>query len=292
MDATTSTSTSITHAAREKFAPAQIALMRDTVAKDCTVPEFHFFLEVCARYEFNPFLGEIYAAKMPGKNGGAGSVAIIVGRNGWLKEANRQPDFKDLDSDVVRANDLYSVVRGPDGHRHVHHEIKGNHRDRGEIVGAWAEVTFNSGRKPVLAYAPLEEYMPTSEKKLAYSPWGKQLSVMIEKCAIVIALRTAFNIGGVYDEAELAHARQATGEPVVAPEIEWGEDPETASTLQSLVATANDLVPGSYLPEKVRLKLDGADDDRRHAFADELQAFIEARGGTPEGTVADAEVVS
>lgn len=290
-------SVSITKAARTGFAPEQVKLMKDTVAKDCTDAEFHFFLEVCARYEFNPFLGEIYAARMPGKNGGQGRVAIIVGRNGWIKEANRHSNFKSLDSDVVREGDVFKVVRTPDGHRSIHHEFEmGPDKKRGAIVGSWAEVSFKDGRPPVFFFAPVEDYRPTN--LTSYSPWSKQESVMMLKCAQVAALRLSFNIGGVYDEAEMANAFAATSEEApVHHEINWGDDPEVASRLQRAVATANEVQPGSWLPERTRLKLDGCQNTAdRLRLAEEVEAFIVAKGGTvpevPEPEVVDAEVVT
>lgn len=282
----------ITKTARTEFAPEQVRLMRDTVAKDCTEPEFHFFLEVCARYEFNPFLGEIYAAKMRGKNGSPGRVAIIVGRNGWVKEANRQPDFRGLDSDVVRENDVFRMVRTPDGRRSIHHEYEiTGEKGRGKVIGAWAEIRFKSDRAPVYTYLPVEEYKPSN---LDYTPWGKQESVMMEKCAIVAALRTAFPIGGVYDEAEMSHL-VASGEAdveAVAEEIEWGDDEAMAKYLQDLAIEANRVQPGSWLPERLRLKLQDADDDAREVVAAEMAALINAKGGKVPERVMDAEVVA
>lgn len=288
--------TSITKAARTDFAPEQVKLMRDTVAKDCSDAEFHFFLEVCARYEFNPFLGEIYAAKMGNQNGGGGRVAIIVGRNGWIKEANRRPEFAGMDSDVVRANDVFKIVRTGDGTRSIHHEFEmGPEKKRGEIVGSWAEVRFKDGRAPVFFYAPVEDYRPANPS--SYSPWSKQESVMMLKCAQVAALRLAFNIGGVYDEAELAHQGLSTGETPVQVEINWGDDEELAARLQRAVVAANEVQPGSWLPERTRLKLEGCQNTAdREKLAEEIEAFIVAKGGTvpeapAEEVITEAEVV-
>lgn len=276
---------SITRAARTEFSVEQVRLMRDTVARDCSDAEFHFFLEVCARYEFNPFLGEIYAAKMPSRNGGGGRVAIIVGRNGWIKEANRRPNFQALDGDVVREKDVYKVVRTPDGNRAIYHEYNGHTAARGKVVGAWAEVRLTD-RPSVYFYAPVEEYKPTGPK-LDYSPWSKQESVMMLKCAQVAALRLAFNIGGVYDEAEMAHAMQHdSGAPVQAVDIEWGEGP-LATRLMALAERANEVAPGSYMPAKLALKLNGASDAEREAFAGEIERFLAER----EASIVDAEVI-
>src|SRR4051812_11753476 len=101
--------------ARQDFAPEQARLLRDTVAKDCSDAEFHFFLEVAATYRLNPLAGEVYAAKLAGSNGGSGRVVVMVGRNGWLKIANDHADYRGIDGEVVRENDEFKVKRTAEG---------------------------------------------------------------------------------------------------------------------------------------------------------------------------------
>lgn len=277
----------ITTAARLQFSNEQVSLIRDTVAKNCSEAELHLYLEVCAREDLNPFLGEAWAAKLPGKNGGPGRMAIIVGRHGWIKIANRNPNYAGLDSDVVREKDDFRVIRKPDGTRVIHHEYTGGSRQRGEILGAWCEVRFTD-YKPIFFYAPIEEYQGSDK-----TPWGKQVSTMIQKCAVSTTLRLAFPVGGVYDEAELEKVDVREVPSVVA--IDWGDehDPALAQWLRDLVDAANAVQAGSWLPERVRLKLDGTDPQGRAQLAMEIVGFIRARGGTvPEAPPEDAEVVA
>lgn len=265
-------------AARQRFEPAQIQAIRRTIAKDCSESEFVMLLEVAARYQLDPFAGEIYAAKMPGRNGGQGSVAIIVGRNGLLKIAKRDPEYLGVDCDVVHEKDAFHVKRTREG-REIIHDYEGSTITRGAIVGAWAEVHLRN-RRDVYFYAPVIEYRPVSEKKLQFSPWGSQESVMILKCAVVSALRLAIDIGGVYDEAELARAVVDATPPSDAT-VDWGDgvDEALAVRLRMLVDAANEAKPDFWRPAKVAAKL-GSTPESRLAFAHELEDFIVAAGGT------------
>lgn len=253
----------------------QVALIRDTVAKDASIPELAMFLELCARYKLDPFAGQIYCAKMRNQNGEGGRVQIIVGRDGFLRIADSHPDFEGFDSDVVRKNDTFKKVV-KDGIPVVTHEYEeGGENDRGEIVGAWA-IAYRTGRRPRYFMAYKSEYMPKSEAKLRYSPWGAQESVMMEKCAITTVLRLAFNISGVVGEEEAS--RQLLDTP--SQEIEWPEDQQLTSFLAALFAECNRVKPGSFRAKKQVILLRGKTDEEGWALAEELSEFIRKHEGT------------
>ena len=285
----------ITEAARTRFQAEQVAVIRDTVAKDCSEAELHMFLEIAVRHGLDPFLGEIYAAKMGGQDGAGGRVTIMVPRDGFLAVAQRSGELESLDGDVVRVNDEFKVSRRPDGSREVEHSYS---KDRGEIAGAWA-IVKRRDRTPMFFYAPIEEYLPTSEKKLKYSPWSRQASAMILKCAESNALRKAFSITGVAgaEEMQKQMIEGPTGSP--EPETEWGEDPTVAEMVKAYFDRVNELQPGAYKPAKVRVMLRGLDDDERRRLVESLGEEIEALGGSvpdppdfdEDENVTDAEVV-
>lgn len=281
----------VTQPARLAFAPEQAKIIKDTVARECTEAEFHFFLEVSARYDLNPMLGEMYAMKIPGKNGGPGRVVPTVGRNGWLKVARRHDDFLGMDGDVVREKDIFKIKR-EGGKRVVSHEYEGSDEMRGPIKGAWCEV-YRAGYPPTYFYAPLSEYKPTSPAKLQFSPWSSQESVMMLKCAQVTALRLTYNMAGVYDEAEMGRIAPVETHQTDGPQIEWGEDQEIALWLQALVKEANKLRAGSWLPERVRLKLEGTNEEGKIHVGEEIAAFIKQAGGEVPSReiIEEAEVV-
>lgn len=268
--------TAITEAARLGFDPAQVAVIHDTVAKECSVEELHMFLELAARYNLDPFAREIWAVKMGGQNASGGKVTIMVGRDGFLKIANTNPDYEGMEGDVVHANDIFKVTRDKGTPVVDHVYESGPDKSRGEIVGAWAMV-YRKGRKPTYFYAPIEEYRPTSESKLKYSPWGAQESAMILKCAQATALRQAFSISGLAGAEEMA--RQSPDSGVHEPDIEWGEDDDLAMRLRALVDRANEVKPGSFYPAAVSLALKGKTGDEREAYADSIAEFIVSNGG-------------
>jgi phage recombination protein Bet len=263
----------ITAAVREQFAAEQVNLIRATVARDASDAELAMFLELCARYRLDPFAGQIYCAKMRSENGEGGRVQIIVGRDGFLKIAEDHEDFEGFDSDVVRENDTFKVTRN-DGLPVVTHDYEGSDEARGPIKGAWC-IVHRNGRRPRYFYAPLSEYRPTNDRKLKYSPWSAQESVMIEKCAITTALRLAFNISGVVGEEEAS--RQLVDVPAV--ETDWPEDERLKDYLTDLFEECNRVRPNSFRPKKQHMLLRGKDDDGYWRLAEELASFIRQHDG-------------
>lgn len=259
--------TSITRRAREDFDDKQIELIRATVAKDCNTPELYMFLELCAKYDLDPFAREIYAAKMGNKDGQTGNVVMIIGRDGLLAIANRSGEFLGIEGDVVCQNDTFSKKAGEALPTHEYTQT-----DRGDIVGAWA-VAYRMQRQPTYFFAPLAEYKPGPGRKLDYSPWSSQQSAMILKCAESMALRKAFSITGLVGEEEMSRnraiAENGARQLVSASdsELEWGEDPALALWLQQLVAAANESKASIYRPAKLRAMLQGRTDDEREEFA-------------------------
>lgn len=268
--------TPITSPARYGFAPEQVAAIKRTVASDCNDHELVLFLETCARHNLDPFIGQIYAAKIKSR------IAIIVSRDGLLAKAHKEPDFEGLIGDVVHADDTFAVSY-VDGKRAVRHEYGiGPEKGRGEIIGAWAEVR-RKNFEPTFFFAPLSEY-----KRGGETPWAKQTSAMILKVAEAYALRKAFSVSGVVGEEEIS--RDRTDLTALPEEPAYGED-ALGARLRDLVAEANDLVPGSYRPAKVRTLLDGADQERREAFANELADFIADHTEQVEAEIAEAVTV-
>jgi hypothetical protein len=280
---------SIGELARTAFSVEQIELIKDTVApRDASPAEFAMFLEISARYELDPFAKEIFLAKMKGKDGQQGRCAIIVSRDGFLQIANRTNEFEGIEGDVVRENDEFTKTAGEAVPKHI---VKGHvlppivsedgqtttwpEGSRGKIVGAWATV-YRKGRKPTYFYAPWSEYVPNADRKKA-TPWGKQESAMILKCAETAALRKSFSITGVVGEEEMAHAL-ITQESEVGM-TDYGDDPVMADWLPRLFAKANEMEADKYRPAKVRMMLQGADHEQRCAVADEVWHFIRSRGG-------------
>lgn len=269
----------ITGRARDGWAEGNVALIRQTVAKDCNPAELSMFLELCARYQLDPFAKQIWAVKIKG------SVVIVVSRDGLLAIANRQNDYTGIDGDVVRKKDAFKVIRHQ-GEIDVQHEYSGGAEDRGEIVGSWC-MCYREGKKPTYFFANYKEY----EGK---NVWENQPSAMILKVAESMALRKAYSISGVVGEEEIEYKRATQNLSAAPDEPEWGED-ALGAELKELVDRANEVTrKPEYRPRKVQTLLAGADDEAREKLRDELKTFITDHGGSDaaaEETVTDAEVV-
>lgn len=181
----------------------RLKFLRATVAKDATNAEIGHFLELCAKYDLDPFAKEVWLAVSTSQQGKR-NVLLMVGRNGLRKIAMRQGMV--IDGDVVHAEDTFKVTRNPDRSRTIAHEYAD--KDRGAIIGAWAEIYDQAGRQRGYFYAPLDEYRPTNEAKLRYSPWGSQASVMILAAAERAALSMATPLSGVVVAGELDHGEE------------------------------------------------------------------------------------
>jgi phage recombination protein Bet len=259
---------------RGNFDKGQMDLIRATVAKDANPGELAMFLEICARYQLDPFAKQIWCARM---GGGGGGITIMVSRDGLLALANRNPDFAGMDGDVVRENDTFHKIHTFEGVAITHEVTEASVEKRGKVVGAWA-VVYRESRRPTYFFAQLEQYMGHAK-----SPWGKQVDAMILKVAESMALRKAFSISGVVGEDEVAHKKPAAltaSGSVVSPEIEWPEDEELAAELK----TAFEML--GYTKAKIRLKVNGKDDEQLRALLAELHTEAD-QGEAVTGEVVD-----
>lgn len=264
--------------ARKDYAREQIELIKATVAVDATDAELDLFLELASRYQLDPFAGHIWCAKMRGENAQGGKMVVLIGRDGMLVLARRHADFKGLRGNIVHENDEFAVEETEDDIK-VTHKI-GKPTDRGEIVGAWAKV-IRDGQHPTYFFAPLSEYLPT-HSKVDSTPWGKQRSAMILKCAQSTALRFAFSITGMVGAEEIStqlsdpHRAEMDA---AAGNIEWGEDEQIKAHLAELFAVANATVVDSYRPRKIQAMLAGKTEGERRQIILDLEKFIEDNGG-------------
>lgn len=281
--------TSLNTPARYDFDSDQIATIRRTVAKDCTDPEFQMFMEVVARYKLDPFVKQIYATHMPGMDGGGKVLTIIVGRDGFLAIANSYDDFEGMEGDVVREGDL--LERTAEGVIHTYPATSAEERLGKRIVGAWSLV-HRTNRRSAYFFAPMEDY--NEPRKRA---WKKYPGAMILKVAQVNALRHAFSISGIYEDAEMGALTVATEEADNPVEIPYGED-ELGVWLKLLFERANDVHSNAFRPQKIRVTLASATTDAaRQRIADDLAKFIVRKGGElpelpqPEADPPEAEVV-
>lgn len=161
----------------------QIQTIKNTVAKGATDSELQMFLHVAQTYGLDPFLKEIfYSEKLH---------TIITSRDGYLKAAQRDPNFIGLQSMAVCENDDFEIDITDNIVKHSFG--KG---DRGRVIGAWA-ICHRVGRNPVISYASYEEYNQNT------NIWNKYKSAMCCKVAESFALKRQFGISGLVTQEEL-----------------------------------------------------------------------------------------
>jgi len=275
----------VTRPARYGFDNDQLALMKRTVCRGADDSAFALFLELVGRYKLDPFAGQAYLAKMPGKDGEPPTYKTIVGRDGLLVIANRYVDFHGMDGDVIYATD--TLARTPEGFVHTYAAMSAKERLEAPILGSWARV-LRAGRQPTFFLAKMASYRRKNRA------WDNYPDAMILKVAQSLALRLAFSITGLLGEDEVgATYTEADGgqiaPAVVDQEPDWGEDEALAGRLRTAFAEANRVRPGSFLPQKIRLALAGADRTKREQILIQVTEFAVKNGGSIpiEGTVVE-----
>ncbi len=182
-------------ASRCNVDPAKLhSTLKNTVFKGATDDELLALVVTANTYELNPILKELYA--FPKKGGG---ITPMVGVDGWIKIANRQPNFDGMDVEVYG-----------DGKTPTH---------------ATGTIYLKDRSHPV----KITEYY--EECKRNTDPWNQMPRRMIRNKAIIQAIRLAFGVSGIHDEDE---ARDISGQvqivsgakPVFRPRAVEPEDIE------------------------------------------------------------------
>lgn len=175
----------------------QIAEVKAIYGKDLTDGEFKIFRGIGMVTNLNPYLREIWAVKY-----GTSPASIFIGRDGYRKAAQGNPEYDFHIVDAVYANDDFKVEDGAVRHSY-------NVKERGALVGAYCSVKRKSASKPMFTYVELKEY--TTGKSL----WQTKPATMIKKVAEAQGLRMAFQdiFAGTYDESEQWEQKKGNDTP-------------------------------------------------------------------------------
>lgn len=204
---------------------AQIALMRQTVAKDCDDREFNLFFEACKAYGLDPFRRQISALVFNKNKPDKRQMAIIVSRDGLRVIAQRcgnyrpasEPAHIEYDPDLKGPTNPKGIVRAT---------VKLWQQDsRGEWfpvagVADWDE--FAAVKDEWAEDPETRKFRPTGRQTLDGN-WGRMPVVMITKCAEAQALRAGWpdQFGSLYAEEEMHKAEiDLTAAEMVAKEEE------------------------------------------------------------------------
>ena len=149
-----------------------------------TNQEAVMFLELCRHMGLNPWVKDAYLIKYDDKR----PATMVVGKDAFTKRADSNPHFAGIESGViVQMGDKLEYRKGT-------LVLKGE-----VIVGGWAKVARSDRKIDMDTTVTFDEY---NTKR---GVWNNMPAVMIEKCAIVKALRSAFpaTFSGMYDTAEM-----------------------------------------------------------------------------------------
>lgn len=191
------------------YDPAQLALIRRTVAADTTPDEFNMFIEIAKRAGLDPFRRQLYCLVYNKDNADKRKVSFITGIDGFRAVAHRNGDYRPDDDEPAFTTD--EAAKDPDTNPHgfVKATVKAFKRHGSEwhpLVGVayWSE------------FAPLKEIwaeppgggrrQPTGRFELdKKSNWYRMPHVMLAKCAEAQALRKGWpeDLSGIYSPEEM-----------------------------------------------------------------------------------------
>jgi len=204
---------------------SQIALIRQTVAKDCNDHEFNLFFEAARRYGLDPFRKQIIALVFNKDKPDKRQMHFFPSRDGFRIIAQRCGDYRPASEPATWAvDDALKSPTNPAGLISCAVRLwKQDKRDE------WYPV---HGEAYWEEFAPIKDEWAFNEESRARKPtgrqivdanWGKMPRVMLQKCAESQALRAGWpdTFGGLYAEEEM-HRVQAemTASEVVAAEAE------------------------------------------------------------------------
>lgn len=199
----------------DRMSDADIALIKQTVAKGATDSELKLFLYRAKKMGLDPLkMNQIYFVKY-GQNPGT----IVIGLDGFRSIAAKTGKHVGTKRGVIRD-------------------------DSGKCVGAWCEVYRSDWKEPAREEVSLHEY------DTGKAMWARMKETMIKKVAEVAALRMAFpdDLGGVFADEELDTAREREAKMVeVSAVIEKTESRPEFETVLPPPQTSDESEIGSYL---------------------------------------------
>ncbi|MGF6253820.1 phage recombination protein Bet [Ensifer sp. LBL] len=210
--------------------PRQIALVKQTIAKDCNDDEFNLYMEVAKAKRLDPFLKQIIPMVFSKDDAARRNMTIIISRDGQRVIAQRCGDYRPASKPPVYEIDP---------------SLKGPLNPHGIVVATvylWKQDPKTSEWYEVAGQAYWEEFAPIKRKAAGGYKWeetgevwpdsgkpkrkkvpiGEEIEalddsgnwcrmprLMIAKCAEMQALRAGWpeQFTGLYDEAELDRAK-------------------------------------------------------------------------------------
>jgi hypothetical protein len=276
-------------------------------------PAFAPFLGISQYLGLSPLLGEIFLIETSVFDRGSGqwteTLRSGVGRDGFLKVARRDKNFRTVRSGVVCAKDEFSFT--DDGEQvTINHSVSLTHEEhegeepaaeaeiRGSVLGAWAKCFYRDNTAPFFYYAPISEHGKKAPvagldgAEAGGEDWlgaWSYTSAMIGKCAQSYVLRLGVSITGVVPVDEIRGGASSLTEGV-RPRSSQPSPPQdneaivmgldiseaTKERLIEALGKINELSPFSWATAKVSIVLQGASEETAQAVLGEIEKEIES----------------
>ena len=175
-----------------------------------TDQEAMMFLSLCRFQKLNPFVKDAYCIKY----GSGDPATLVIGKDVYTKRAEQNPKYNGMEHGVIVLNKSGEVI-----------ERKGSFvlKDE-EIVGGWAKIYIKGREVPQYDSVTFSEYAGYKKNGELNSNWSKRPGTMIEKVAIMHALRNAFpnDFQGLYlrEEMDLREAAEQTVKEQAKADVE------------------------------------------------------------------------
>ena len=159
-----------------------------------TDQEAMMFLSLCRFQKLNPFVKDAYCIKY----GNSDPATLVIGKDVYTKRAEQNPKFNGMEHGVI-----VLTADGDIKERSGSFYIKGKE----ELVGGWAKVYIKGREVPQYDTVTFTEYAGYKKDGSLNSNWSKRPGTMIEKVAIMHALRNAFpnDFQGLYIQEEMGN---------------------------------------------------------------------------------------
>ncbi|MCX8282440.1 phage recombination protein Bet [Phyllobacterium sp. 0TCS1.6C] len=210
--------------------PRQLALIQNTVARDCNADEFNLFVEVARAKGLDPFLGQIIPMIFSKDDAKKRKMTIIISRDGQRVIAQRCGDYRpaskppvfEYDTDLKGPTNPKGIVTATvylwkqDQKSSSWYEVAGQvdwdefapikmEADGGYDWVDTGETWQDSGK-------PKKKKVPRGKEREVLDDsgnWSRMPKLMIAKCAEMQALRAGWpeQFTGLYDEAEMDRAK-------------------------------------------------------------------------------------
>lgn len=291
---------SITERRRTNYDVGQLDLIKSQIMhEDATDAELAIFLELCARYELDPFAKQVWSIKIRRK------VQAVIAHAGLLSLAERHTpagayqvvgpgQYLGTHGDVVREYDFFSKIEAERAdetakvlikHEYLDTDGKPTHggRDgslRGQIIGSWARVR-RQGFDDRYFFA----YRASYDK--GENTWLTHPDFMMLKCAQTVALRQAFSVSGFVGAEEVGQSK--LGDAITmgngttgGGDVEWPENAELATALKEAFSVAG------WPLAKQRLHVNGKTEAEHREVIARIHREMDRE---PEEPITDADVV-